>query len=170
MTRRANGRTTDGDRPSARRTGGVGRDELCDVREIRYKPRGLHQQRRLRRQISVVDCKAFWCRAEVSPVELRLNGYDPRWELDETARARGFSLDKDYGIWFKSFIPAKDFDCNRTHRCPPARPRKGRPENAITTASSSAARRQFRCSIRGSSTSDHCTHCPTRPTSKPMTR
>jgi hypothetical protein len=62
-------------------------------------------------KISVVDCKAFWCRADVRPVELRLNGYDPRWELDEAARARGFSLDKDYGIWFKSVIPTKDFDC-----------------------------------------------------------
>jgi len=29
----------------------------------------------------------------------------------EPARAQGFSLDRDYGIWFKSFDPAKDFDC-----------------------------------------------------------
>jgi len=55
--------------------------------------------------------KAFWCRAKVSADELRLNGSEPRWELGEPARAQGFSLDRDYGIWFKSFDPAKDFDC-----------------------------------------------------------
>ena len=78
-------------------------------------------------KISVVACAGFWCRATVNVDELHLNGFEPSWELDEKARADGFTLDKDYGIWFKSIVPGHDFDCK-----PDAQAAHCKPKEAFT--------------------------------------
>jgi hypothetical protein len=58
-----------------------------------------------------VDCDALACRAKVDFDEIYLKGNNARWELDEKALREGYSFHPVYGIWFKSFIPEKDFEC-----------------------------------------------------------
>jgi hypothetical protein len=64
--------------------------------------------------VSVVNCNAVSCDAQVDVDELHLKGNNARWELDQKALDEGYSFQPVYGIWFKHLGSDELFECKPT--------------------------------------------------------